>query len=65
MVMISQSCSLVCPGVTGIVPQDSLLFEGSIRDNTLTTSNATFEDIVASKVACAHDFIMKQPRLRY
>ena len=48
----------------GIVPQDSLLFEGSIRDNiSLTTPNATFEDIVAaSKVACAHDFIMEQPQ---
>ena len=46
----------------GIVPQDSLLFEGTIRDNiALTTPDATFEDIVAaSKVACAHDFIMEQ-----
>ena len=47
----------------GIVPQDSLLFEGSIRDNiSLISPDATFEDIVsAAKVACAHDFIMEQP----
>ena len=47
----------------GIVPQDSLLFEGSIRDNiSLITPDATFEDIVqAAKVACAHEFIMEQP----
>ena len=46
----------------GIVPQDSLLFEGTIRDNiALTTPDASFEDIVAaSKVACAHEFIMEQ-----
>ena len=47
----------------GIVPQDSLLFEGSIRDNiALTSPDATFEEIVhAARVACAHDFIMEQP----
>ena len=47
----------------GIVPQDSLLFEGTIRDNiALTTPDATFDEIVAaSRVACAHDFIMEQP----
>ena len=47
----------------GIVPQDSLLFEGSIRDNiSLISPDATFEDIVqAAKVACAHEFIMEQP----
>ena len=45
----------------GIVPQDSLLFEGTIRDNiALTSPDATFEEIVAAaRVACAHDFIME------
>ena len=48
----------------GIVPQDSLLFEGSIKDNiVLTSPNASFEQVVdACKVACAHDFIMEQPQ---
>ena len=47
----------------GIVPQDSLLFEGSVQDNiSLTNSQATSEDIIrASKLACAHDFIMSLP----
>ena len=47
----------------GIVPQDSLLFEGTISDNiSLTSPDATSDDIVsAAKVACAHDFIMEQP----
>ena len=47
----------------GIVPQDSLLFEGTIRDNiALTSPDATFDEIVAAaRVACAHDFIMEQP----
>jgi ATP-binding cassette subfamily B protein len=45
----------------GIVPQDSLLFEGTIRDNiALTAPDSTSEEIVeAAKVACAHDFIME------
>jgi subfamily B ATP-binding cassette protein HlyB/CyaB len=45
----------------GIVPQDSLLFDGSIRDNiALTSPDATSEEIMeAAKVACAHDFIME------
>ncbi|MEM6592277.1 MAG: peptidase domain-containing ABC transporter, partial [Cyanobacteria bacterium P01_C01_bin.73] len=44
----------------GIVPQDSLLFEGSIQDNiALTNPDADVESIVeAAKIACAHDFIM-------
>ena len=47
----------------GIVPQDSLLFDGSVRDNiSLTSPNASSEDIVAAaRVACAHDFIMELP----
>ena len=33
----------------GIVPQDSLLFEGTIKDNiSLTSPNATPDDIVAA-----------------
>ena len=42
----------------GIVPQDSLLFEGSVRDNlTLGRPEAENEDIIsAAKIACAHDF---------
>ena len=44
----------------GIVPQDSLLFEGSIQDNiALTNPQANTESIInAAKIAGAHDFIM-------
>lgn len=47
----------------GIVPQDSLLFEGTIRDNiALTSPESTSDEIMnAAKVACAHDFIMELP----
>lgn len=47
----------------GIVPQDSLLFDGSVRDNiALTNPDATSEEIIeAARVACAHDFIMDLP----
>ena len=47
----------------GIVPQDSLLFDGSIRDNiALTAPDATSAEIeAAARVACAHDFIMESP----
>jgi ATP-binding cassette subfamily B protein len=47
----------------GIVPQDSLLFDGSVRDNiALTCPDATSEEIMhAARVACAHDFIMELP----
>ena len=47
----------------GTVPQDSLLFEGSVQDNiALTNPDATSEDIItAAKVAAAHDFIMELP----
>ena len=47
----------------GIVPQDSLLFDGSVRDNiTLTVPDATNDEIVAAaRVACAHEFIMELP----
>ena len=48
----------------GIVPQDSLLFEGSVRDNiALTAPDATSAEIEeAARVACAHDFIMELPQ---
>ena len=48
----------------GIVPQDSLLFDGSVRENIiLTCPDATPEEITAAaKVACAHDFIMDLPQ---
>ncbi|QNI46834.1 peptidase domain-containing ABC transporter [Synechococcus sp. A15-60] len=48
----------------GIVPQDSLLFDGSVRENIiLTCPEATPEEITAAaKVACAHDFIMDLPQ---
>jgi len=48
----------------GIVPQDGLLFEGTIRDNiSLTFPDASSDEIVvAAKVACAHDFIMELPQ---
>ena len=44
----------------GLVPQDSVLFEGSISDNiALNDPNIDSEEIVkAAKLACAHDFIM-------
>ncbi|MCG8365750.1 MAG: peptidase domain-containing ABC transporter [Pseudanabaenales cyanobacterium] len=47
----------------GIVPQDSLLFEGSIQDNiALTNPEAETDAIIeAAKVANAHDFIMDLP----
>ena len=45
----------------GIVPQDSLLFEGTIQDNiALTNPQADTESIItAAKTAGAHDFIME------
>ena len=47
----------------GIVPQDPLLFSGTIAENiALTNPEADSEDIVqAAKLACAHDFIMELP----
>jgi ABC-type bacteriocin/lantibiotic exporter with double-glycine peptidase domain len=47
----------------GIVPQDSLLFEGTIQENiALTNPDAEPSLIVeAAKTACAHDFIMDLP----
>ena len=44
----------------GIVPQDSLLFEGTIAENiALNDPQASTESIInAAKIACAHEFIM-------
>jgi subfamily B ATP-binding cassette protein HlyB/CyaB len=44
----------------GVVPQDTLLFDGTIEENiTLTNPDATTEEIIeAAKIAAAHDFIM-------
>ena len=47
----------------GVVPQDSLLFDGSVLSNiALTRPDASFEEVVlASQVACAHEFIESMP----
>lgn len=47
----------------GIVPQDTLLFEGTIQENiALTCPGASAEEIIrAAQVAAAHDFIMGLP----
>ena len=44
----------------GIVPQDSLLFEGTVAENiSLNDPQASTESILeAARIACAHDFIM-------
>jgi ATP-binding cassette subfamily B protein len=45
----------------GIVPQEPLLFSGTIRENiAINQENASDEDIIkASKIACADGFIME------
>lgn len=47
----------------GIVPQEPLLFSGTVSDNiALTDPNATSEAIIqAATIACAHEFIMGLP----
>ncbi|MGY6529159.1 MAG: peptidase domain-containing ABC transporter [Cyanobacterium sp.] len=47
----------------GVVPQESLLFEGTVMDNiALTNPDANTEEIIeAAKIAVAHDFIMDLP----
>ncbi|MEO1591651.1 MAG: peptidase domain-containing ABC transporter [Cyanobacteria bacterium J06632_22] len=47
----------------GIVPQDSLLFEGTVQENIALTNPAAETDTIieASHIACAHDFIMDLP----
>ena len=48
----------------GVVPQDSLLFDGTIKDNLLLVKpDASAEELIrAAKIACAHEFIMKLPQ---
>ena len=48
----------------GMVPQDSLLFEGTIAEN-IALNDPTADDkeiIAAATIACAHDFIMGLPQ---
>ena len=47
----------------GIVPQDTLLFEGTVQENiALNHPDATPEEIIeAAKIAAAHDFVMGLP----
>ncbi len=47
----------------GIVPQDPLLFSGSVSENIALTQPDIANDtiVTAAKIACAHDFIMELP----
>jgi ATP-binding cassette subfamily B protein len=47
----------------GVVPQETVLFEGSVEENiTLTNPEASSDEIIeAATVAAAHDFIMDLP----
>ena len=47
----------------GMVPQEPLLFSGSVAENiALTDPDASSDAIIeASRMACAHDFIMELP----
>ncbi len=47
----------------GVVPQDSLLFDGSVMSNiALARPDASFEEVVLSaQIACAHEFIQSMP----
>ena len=48
----------------GIVPQDTVLFDGTIRDNLLLVKpDASAAELIgAARIACAHDFIMGLPK---
>lgn len=48
----------------GVVPQDSLLFDGTVRENLLLVKPdaSAAEMIRAARIACAHDFIMAMPK---
>ncbi len=48
----------------GVVPQDSLLFDGTVRENLLLVKpDATAAEMIrATRIACAHDFIMAMPK---
>jgi len=47
----------------GVVPQDTVLFDGTIRDNLLMVKPdaSAAELMAAARIACAHDFIMGLP----
>ena len=47
----------------GVVPQDPLLFDGTVQENiALTNPDATTEEIIeAARIAVAHEFIMNLP----
>ena len=47
----------------GYVPQEPILFSGTVLENiSLTNPSATTDEVVrASRVACAHEFIMELP----
>ncbi|MBR8837904.1 MAG: peptidase domain-containing ABC transporter [Stigonema ocellatum SAG 48.90 = DSM 106950] len=47
----------------GVVPQETLLFDGTVQENiALTNPDATTEEVIeAARVAVAHDFIMSLP----
>jgi len=47
----------------GFVPQESILFDGTVLDNLrLNLPDAPYEAVVeAARVACAHEFIMQLP----
>ena len=48
----------------GVVPQDTVLFDGTIRDNLLLVKpDASAAELIgAARIACAHDFIMGLPK---
>ncbi|QPN56301.1 ATP-binding cassette domain-containing protein [Synechococcus sp. CBW1107] len=48
----------------GVVPQDSVLFDGTVRENLLLVKpDATADEMIrAARIACAHDFIMELPK---
>ncbi|MDM7937828.1 MAG: ATP-binding cassette domain-containing protein [Cyanobium sp. CZS 48M] len=48
----------------GVVPQDSVLFDGTVRENLLLVKpDATAQELIrAARIACAHDFIMDLPK---
>ena len=47
----------------GFVPQESILFDGTVLDNLrLNFTDAPYDAVIeAAKVACAHEFIMQLP----
>ncbi|MDF5727917.1 MAG: peptidase domain-containing ABC transporter [Rhizonema sp. PD38] len=47
----------------GVVPQDTLLFDGTVQDNiALTNPDASTDEVIeAARIAVAHEFIMNLP----